>query len=255
MRLMHPLRAADAVRETFEVGRRADGSPLLVDLALPEGRGPWPLAVLVHGAVPDALKATMRTARMYRDWAAALAGSGAASVLFDHSLGWPDLRLDQALAEVDQVLAWLAAEGPARRLDLSRLAAVFVSGGGVLASEMLAGCRPLRPARAALVSPLAGAPPPPTGLPDYDPDAARRMSLAAAAADIATAGTRLLILRAGGDHPDWLAMLDEAVGALLAADADVVIDNRPGAPHGYELLLDDARTHAVVGQVLALAAA
>src|SRR5687767_8411709 len=111
MRLMHPLRAAEAVRETFDVGQRADGSPLLVDVATPTTEGPWPVALLVHGPVPDAMGVTMRTAPMYRDWAAVLAASGVASVMFDHNLGWPELRLDQALGETEQVLAWLGAEG------------------------------------------------------------------------------------------------------------------------------------------------
>ncbi|HEX2560024.1 hypothetical protein [Phenylobacterium sp.] len=79
--------------------------------------------------------------------------------MFDHTLGWPELRLDQALAETDQVLAWLAAEGPARGLDLARVTAVLVSGGAVMAAELLSGGRPLRPQRAALVSSVVGAPP------------------------------------------------------------------------------------------------
>jgi hypothetical protein len=255
MRLMHPLRAAEAVRETFDVGCRADGSTLRVDLAMPATKGPWPVALLVHGAVPDAMKVTMRTAPMYRDWAAVLAASGVASMMFDHTLGWPELRLDQALGEADQVLAWLAVEGPARGLDLERFTTILVSGGAVLAAELLAGARPLRPQRAALVSPVVGAPPPPTGLERYDPRTAGRMSLAAAASAVATSGARLMILRAGGDHPDWLGLLDAAVAALLAADADLAVDNRPGAPHCYELALDDARTQTAIGQVLALAAA
>ncbi|MFC3078671.1 hypothetical protein ACFODL_11285 [Phenylobacterium terrae] len=252
MRLMHPLRAAEAVRETFDVGRRADGSPLAVDLARPARPGPWPVALLVHGPVPDAMRVTMRTAPMYRDWAAALAASGVASLVFDHTLGWPQLRLDQALGEVDQVLAWVGAEGRGLGLDLARVTAVLVSGGAVLAGELLGGVRPLRPQRAALVSPVVGAPP---GLGVSAADLVRRMSLAAAAPTVAAAGARLLILRAGGDQPDWLAMLDEAVAALLAADADLIVDNRPGAPHGYELALDDGRTRTAIEKVLALAAA
>ncbi|HEX2560023.1 hypothetical protein [Phenylobacterium sp.] len=81
------------------------------------------------------------------------------------------------------------------------------------------------------------------------------MSLAAAAPGLAAAGARLLVLRAGGDRPDWLAMLDEAVAALLAADADLTVYNHPGAPHCYELALENGRTRAAIERVLALAAA
>lgn len=253
MRLMHPLRAAAAVRTSLEVGHRADGAPLPVDLTVPGAAGPWPVALLVHGPAPDAMQVSMRAAPMYRDWSAALAASGVASLMFDHTLGWPDLR--QALAETDQVLAWLAAEAPAHGLILDRFTAVLVSGGAVLAPELLVGARPVRPQRAALVSPVAGAPPPPSGLAHYPPEAARRMSLAAAAPAIAAAGAQLLVLRAGADRPDWLALLDQAVAALLAADADLALDNRPGAPHCYELALDDARTWSAVDRVLALAGA
>jgi hypothetical protein len=62
---LHPLRAAEAVRETFDVGRRADGTPLLVDVASPATARPGPVALLVHGPVPDGMRVTMRTAAMY----------------------------------------------------------------------------------------------------------------------------------------------------------------------------------------------
>src|SRR5512142_1519349 len=101
MRLMHPLRDRQVDRRTVPAGSRRDGSPLLADVTLPAGQGPWPAVLIVHGALP-----------------AAMAARGAAGVMFDHSLDWPDLRADGALAEIDQVLAWMAADGTGMGLDL-----------------------------------------------------------------------------------------------------------------------------------------
>ncbi|HVN00293.1 MAG TPA: hypothetical protein VMT68_08765 [Caulobacteraceae bacterium] len=246
MWLRHPGRQAPVDRVEVTVGTQADGSLLIVDVTTPAGRSPDPIPVclIVHGAVPLAMGAVMRRSQMYRDWGAALAGAGVAGLMFDHSLGWPELDADRAMAETGQVLAWLAANATARRFDLARLSAILVSGGGVLAPALLDSDSLPSIRRAALFSPLTG-----------DPDGRREgLSLAAAAPAIARRGVRLAIFRAGGDDPGLLSLLDAGVAALLAADADILAHNLPDAPHCYEVRQDGPRIQAAVELALGLLA-
>lgn len=248
MRLRHPLADAAVRRVTETAGRRADGSPLKLDLSFPPDMGPAgrPATLLVHGALPDGMGGTMREHEMYRGWGAALAAAGSVGLMLDHSLDWPRLDLDRALAEIDQVLNWVSMEGPGRGIDASRLTAILVSAGGVLAAELLIGARPLPVRGASLFSPLVDAP--------SAAGTSRRHSLADAAPRIAAGGKRLQILRAGGDAPGLLQMLDRAVAALLAADADLEVHNLPSAPHCYEVHLDTPQVRAQIDRALQFAA-
>ena len=68
----------------------------------------------------------------------------------------PRRRLDQALAETDTVLAWLAKEGAGRGLDTARLAVFVFSAGGLFVPELLSDGRPLRADRIAMFYPSTG---------------------------------------------------------------------------------------------------
>jgi hypothetical protein len=246
MWLRHRGRHAPTDRREVTVGTRADGSSLVIDLTTPLGRspGPIPVSLIVHGGAPLSMGRVMRGSQMYRDWGAALAGAGVAGLMFDHSLGWPELDDKRSLAEIDQVLAWLAANAAGLGLDLARLGAILVSGGGVLAPALLGGERapPIR--RAALFSPLTG-----------DPEGKREaFGLAAAAPAIAARGVRLAIFRAGADDPGLLRLLDASIAALLAADARLLAHNLPGAPHCYEVRQDGAEVEAAIELALGLLA-
>src|SRR5271168_1895157 len=244
MRLMHPARDAPVRREEAEIGVRADGRPLVVDLTRPaDGEGPWPIVVLIHGAAPDSMGLPFRESDLFRDWGRVLGSRGLAALMLDHTLGWPALRLDQALGEIDQALAWLAQGGAALGIDASRLGAVVASAGALLAGELFCGARPLRPRAGALFSPLLAAPRERPAIPGERADTLERTNLASFAPALALAGTRLALFRAGGDASDRLAAFDAAVLALLAADVDVDIRTLPGAPHAFEAVADEPRTH------------
>jgi dienelactone hydrolase len=251
LRLTHPDREAAARRIEVLVGVRANGRALIVDLTLPpRGQGPWSTVLLVHGAAPDTMGLPFRASGLYRDWGSVLAAKGLAALMLDHTLGWPDLRPDQALDEIDQALAWLAGEGPAHGADATRLGAMIASAGGVLAGELLAGPRPLRIRTAALFSPMLAAPAERPARPGEAADTLARMDLAACAGEVAAAGARLLMLRAGADAPVMLEAFDAAALALLRADADVHVRNLPGAPHAFEALVDAPWVSAAIDEAV-----
>jgi len=256
-RLNYPVREEAVERAAHEVGRRADGSPIVIDLTLPKGCAGKrvPVAILLHGGLPDEAPIRPRAWRAYQDWGAALAQNGVAAVMFDHSLGVPRRRLDQALGEIDAVLAWIAREGPKRCLDAERVSALAFSAGGLLMPELLAESRPLKLRRAVMFYPSTGVAPGSPSAAVVEPALAERMDLSAAAQRLSRGGAQILVLRAGGDEiPGLLPMLDRSVQALLAADARVEVINLPAAPHGFDYLTKDKDTLAAVERALAFAA-
>lgn len=253
MPLRHPLRTAAIGRISHTVGKRADASPLVIDVTLPPDKhAAAPVVLLIHGGVPDEVTTLPRSWQVYRDWGAALAGSGVATVMLDHTLGSPMRRLDQALGEVDTVLAWLAENGGALGLDTARIDVFAFSAGGLLVPALLADARPLRVSGAVMFYPSTVVVPGSPGATLITPEVARRMDLRAAAMTLSKRRVPLLILRAGGDEiPGLLPTLDASVSALLAADARVEIVNVPGAPHGFDALTTSADARDALDKALA----
>jgi acetyl esterase/lipase len=256
--LRHPLRdAANVDRRSIEVGKRADGTPIEIDLAFPQPASgkPVPVVLLLHGGLPDEAAIRPKAWQVFRDWGTALAASGVAAVMFDHSLGVPRRRLDQALGETDAVLAWLAKEGPARGLDTQRLGAFVFSAGGLFVPELLGDSRPLRIDRVAMFYPSTGVVPGSPTAAVTDAALAARMNLSAAAKRLASQRTQLLILRGGGDAlPGLLKLLDETTADLLAADVAFELINVPGAPHNFDAAADSDAVRAAIDRALAFAA-
>ncbi len=256
--LKHPLRdAANVDRHSAEVGKRSDGTPIVIDLALPQPSGgkPIPVVLLLHGGLPDEASIRPKAWQVFRDWGTVLAASGVAAVMFDHSLGVPRRRLDQALGETDAVLSWLAKEGPGRGLDTQRLGAFVFSAGGLFVPELLNESRPLRFDRIAMFYPSTGVVPGSPTAAVTDAALTTRMNLSMAAKRLASQRVRLLILRGGGDAlPGLLKLLDETTADLLAADVGFELINVPGAPHNFDAATDSEDVRAAIDRALAFAA-
>ena len=254
--LIHPATQEQPRRVRQEIGKRADGSPLVIDLTLPKPGGKaGPAVVLLHGGLPDEAPIRPSAWRVYNDWGAALAAEGTVGIMFDHSLGFPKQRLDQAMGEVDQVLAWIVKDGPAFGIDAAHVQTWSFSAGGLLTAELLDDKRPLRLAGMVLFYPLTGLPPDGPSLPLVGPVIADRMDLAKNAERVAKANVPMVIYRAGHDEvPGLLPLLDRSLAALLAADARVEIINLPGAPHSFDFLTDTPRVRGSINRALRFAA-
>ncbi len=256
--LKHPLREATNVeRRSIEVGKRGDGTSIEIDLTFPKPAGgkPVPVVVLLHGGLPDEATIRPKAWQVFHDWGTALAANGVAAIMFDHTLGVPRRRLDQALAETDTVLAWLAKEGAGRGLDTARLAVFVFSAGGLFVPELLSDGRPLRADRIAMFYPSTGVVPGSPTAAVTDATLAARMSLSTAAKRLASQHTQLLILRGGGDAlPGLLKLLDETTAELLAADVAFELINIPGAPHNFDAATDSAEVRTAIDRALAFAA-
>jgi acetyl esterase/lipase len=201
-------------------------------LALPCAQAqPFPVALLVHGGLPAGTPIRPSQWRVYREWGAALAGRGVATLMIDHSLGFPDRALDRAIDELDAALAWLVTNRDVYNFEPGQLRIVAFSAGGLLVPELLGPARPLRAERIALFYPMTGAGP----LDRSPPSIAARMRLAEAAPRLGRSAMPLLIVRASADaNPGLLPLLDESIAALVAAEANLTIRNVPGARHGFD---------------------
>jgi len=250
--LQHPIRAATVDRTTMTIGNRVDGSPFVVDLTRPAspGRTPLPVVILVHGGLSDDAPVRPRSWQVYKDWSTALAASGVAAVMFDHSLGGPQRRLDLALSEIDIVLRWVASDGARLGLKSDSVQAVGFSAAGLLAPALLRRERPLPIARMALFYPLTGIVT--TSGPALHDDAlTARMDFNGAIQTLAKRRTPLLLIRAGSDmQPGLLPLLDRSVSALLSADARLEIINLPGEPHSFDLEHDTPNVRAAIERTL-----
>jgi dipeptidyl aminopeptidase/acylaminoacyl peptidase len=131
--------AAEPREVTLQVG--ADPKlPLGATLTLPEGPGPFPAVVLVHGSGPSDRDETVGATHMFADLAAGLAARGIAVLRYDKRTFTYGDRLTNDLTLDDEVIAdavdavyTLAAR---REIDGSRIVVVGHSLGGMLAPEI-----------------------------------------------------------------------------------------------------------------------
>ncbi|HTP36624.1 MAG TPA: alpha/beta hydrolase [Candidatus Acidoferrales bacterium] len=106
---------------------RPDGKPLLLDLYVPDGAGPFPAAILVHGGGFDEGSKSTNVRPLF----SVLADSGFAWFSIDYRLA-PAARLPEAFADVRTAIRWVKANAAKYRVDVSRIALIGESAGGFL---------------------------------------------------------------------------------------------------------------------------
>ncbi len=135
MRTCHlPLALACAVtlvgapvdRKDVEYGR-PDGKPLLLDLHVPDGPGPFPAAILVHGGGFDEGSKSTNVRPLFD----VLANAGFAWFSIDYRLA-PEFRFPEAIADVTSAIRWVKAGAAMYHVDVSKIALIGESAGGFL---------------------------------------------------------------------------------------------------------------------------
>ena len=106
---------------------RPGGKPLLVDLHVPEGPGPFPAAILVHGGGFDEGSRSTNVRPLFD----VLAGAGLAWFSIDYRLA-PEFHFPQASEDVRSAILWVKANAAAYRVDISKIALIGESAGGFL---------------------------------------------------------------------------------------------------------------------------
>jgi alpha-L-fucosidase 2 len=120
------LAAAPVDREAVEFARPA-GKPLLLDLHIPDGPGPFPAAILIHGGGFDEGTRGSNVRPLFEP----LSNAGFAWFTIDYRLA-PEAHFPEAMADVNSAIRWVKAHGVEYHLDLARMALIGESAGGYL---------------------------------------------------------------------------------------------------------------------------
>ena len=103
------------------------GKPLLLDLHIPDGAGPFPAAILIHGGGFDEGSKSTNVRPLFD----VLANAGYAWFSIDYRLA-PEAHFPQAIEDVYSAIRWVKTNAAAYHVDVSRLALIGESAGGLL---------------------------------------------------------------------------------------------------------------------------
>jgi len=103
------------------------GHALLLDLHVPDGPGPFPAAILVHGGGFDGGSRATNMAPTFQP----LADAGFAWFSIDYRMG-PDFAFPQAKEDVDTAIKWVKANARTYKVDVSKIVLSGESAGGYL---------------------------------------------------------------------------------------------------------------------------
>jgi acetyl esterase len=120
------LAAASLDRKDVEYGRPG-GKPLLLDLHVPDGAGPFPAAILVHGGGFDQGSKSTNVRSLFDP----LADAQFAWFSIDYRLA-PEFHFAQAIEDLYSAIRWVKAHAAAYHVDVAKIAIIGESAGGFL---------------------------------------------------------------------------------------------------------------------------
>ena len=106
---------------------RPGGKPLLLDLHVPDGPGPFPAAILIHGGGFDEGSKSTNVRELFDP----LASAGFAWFSIDYRLA-PAAKFVDTREDVSTAIRWVKANAKMYHLDVSKLAIIGESAGGFL---------------------------------------------------------------------------------------------------------------------------
>jgi acetyl esterase len=120
------LFAAPSDQKDVEYSRTA-GKPVLLDLHVPDGPGPFPAAILVHGGGFDEGSKSTNVRPLFDP----LANAGFAWFSIDYRMA-PEFRFPQAIEDMNSAIRWVKANAAKYHVDVSKIAIIGESAGGLL---------------------------------------------------------------------------------------------------------------------------
>ncbi len=103
------------------------GKPLFLDLHVPDGPGPFPAAILVHGGGFDGGSRSTNVKPLF----SVLADAGYAWFSIDYRLA-PEFRFPEAIADLSSAIEWVKSNAATYHVDKGRIAIIGESAGGFL---------------------------------------------------------------------------------------------------------------------------
>ncbi len=122
------ITAAAVDKKDIEYGNRS-GRAMLLDLHIPDGPGPFPAAILIHGGGFDAGSKSTNVRPLFQP----LSEAGFAWFSIDYRLA-PAAKFPQAMADVNDAITWVKTNAPVYHVDAARIALIGESAGAVLAN-------------------------------------------------------------------------------------------------------------------------
>jgi len=104
-----------------------DGRPVKLDLHVPDGPGPFPAAILIHGGGFDEGSKSTNPRPLFEP----LTNAGIAWFSIDYRMA-PEFRFAQANEDVVSAIKWLKANAGTYHVDTSKIALIGESAGGFL---------------------------------------------------------------------------------------------------------------------------
>jgi acetyl esterase len=101
------------------------GKPLLLDLHVPDGPGPFAAAILIHGGGFDEGSKSTNVRPLFDP----LADAGFAWFSIDYRLA-PAVHFPEAMEDVNSAIRWVKAHAAEYRVDVSKIAIIGESAGG-----------------------------------------------------------------------------------------------------------------------------
>jgi dienelactone hydrolase len=224
-----------------------------LDLYLPDGPGPHPVVLLVHGGpIPADLGVTPRGWPVMRGYAALLVAAGVAAAVVDHRLHVVDTPQGPTVDAVSAAADVAAAAATLRDrpdLDGDRVVYWVFSGGGLLCADWLRD-RPAWLRAIFLTYPLLATPAPLLPVEErlhLDPRFAPIEAVASAGAQ----APPIVLTRVGRERPLLAGFVDEFVTA--AAKAPLEIIDVPDGQHSFDVLDDTDQSRAALHAAVARA--
>jgi acetyl esterase len=118
--------AAPLDKKDVEYGHPG-GHPLLLDLHVPDGPGPFPVAILVHGGGFDGGSKSTNVRPLFD----VLANAGFAWFSIDYRLA-PEFQFPQSMDDLKTAIAWVKLNATTYRLNVAKMALIGESAGGFL---------------------------------------------------------------------------------------------------------------------------
>jgi acetyl esterase len=106
---------------------RPGGRPVLLDLHVPDGSGPFPAAILIHGGGFDQGSKSTNVKPLFE----VLANAGFAWFSIDYRMA-PEFRFPQASEDVNSAIRWVKANAATYHVDVTKIALIGESAGGFL---------------------------------------------------------------------------------------------------------------------------
>ena len=120
------LAAAPIDKKDVEYGRPG-GHALLLDLHIPDGPGPFPAAILVHGGGFDGGSKSTNCRPLFEP----LANANFAWFSIDYRMA-PEFRFPEAKDDMASAIRWVKANAREYHVDVSKIAIIGESAGGFL---------------------------------------------------------------------------------------------------------------------------